>query len=137
MGQPCPFPSANKQTTKTRTKTMKARYTIEVEMKDGFSPMTERRIETAVWDSAPTTGAIRSVSVRRGDLKENVKALDIFGLAQRGRDNWFLLDYFNSHTKAVNAVKRATVNSLKAFKKDMEYAVFHYNPKTSVWEKCE
>lgn len=117
---------------------MKARYTVEVEMKDGFSPMTERRIETAVWDSAPTLGAIRSVFVRRGDLKDelSVFAADLFAYAEWKAGKWVLLDYFNTHKKAENAACRAAVKTLTSFRKDGRFAVFHYNPQTSAWEKC-
>lgn len=117
---------------------MKAKYTVEVEMKEGYSPMTERRIETAVWDSTPTQGSIRNVSVRGGNMSDDLSvfAADLFAYGERRRGKWVLLDYFNTHTKAANAVKRARVNSLRAFKKDVEFAVFLFNPDTSVWEKC-
>ena len=48
---------------------MKIKYIVEVEMTDGFSPMTERRIETAVWDSCQFAGSIRNVSVKAEILK--------------------------------------------------------------------
>ena len=115
---------------------MKAKYTVEVEMKEGYSPMTERRIETAVWDSAPTQGSIRNVSVRGGNVSDDLSvfAADLFAYGERRGGKWVLLDYFNTHTKAANAVKRA--NTLRAFCKDKEFAVFLFNPNTSVWEKC-
>jgi hypothetical protein len=115
---------------------MKVRYLVEVEMKSGYSPMTERRVESAVWDSHPMLGSIRNVSVRRGDVVNEVRGIDLFAYAWKDGKTWKLLDYFNTHTKAANAVKRATVNSLRAFKKDVEFAVFQFNPNTSVWEKC-
>ena len=49
---------------------MKVKYIVEVDMKDGYSPMTERRIETAVWDSCQFAGSIRNVSVKAEILKE-------------------------------------------------------------------
>ena len=105
-------------------------------MKNGHSPMTERRVESAVWDSHPILGSIRNVSVRRGDVVNEVLGIDLFAYAWKDGVTWKLLDYFNTHTKAVNAVKRARINSLRSFKKDKEFAVFQFNPKTSVWEKC-
>lgn len=117
---------------------MKAKYTVEVEMKEGYSPMTERRIETAVWNCAPTQGSIRNVSVRGGNMSDDLSvfAADLFAYGERRGGKWVLLDYFNTHTKAANAVKRARVNTLRAFCKDKEFAVFLFNPDTSVWEKC-
>ena len=117
---------------------MKEKYTVEVEMKDGYSPMTERRIETAVWDSAPNPGSIRNVSVRGGNVSDDLSvfAADLFAYGERMGGKWVMLDYFNTHTKAANAVKRATVNNLRAFEKDKEFAVFKFNPNTSTWEKC-
>lgn len=113
---------------------MKARYTVDVEMKDGFSPMTERTVESAIWDGDPTFGSIRSVFVRRGDLKDelSVFAADLFAYAEWKAGKWVLLDYFNTHKKAENAAYRAAVNNFT----DGRFAVFHYNPQTSAWEKC-
>lgn len=117
---------------------MKAKYTVEVEMKEGYSPMSERRIETAVWDTAPIQGSIRNVFVRGGIVSDDLSvfAAELFAYGERRGGKWVLLDYFNTHTKAANAVKRAKVNMLRAFKKDVEFAVFQFNPNTSVWEKC-
>ena len=117
---------------------MNVRYLVEVEMKKGYSPMTERRIETAVWDSAPIQGSIRNVSVRGGKVSDDLSvfAADLFAYGERRGGKWVMLDYFNTHTKAANAVKRARVNNLRAFEKDKEFAVFQYNPNTFVWEKC-
>lgn len=110
---------------------MRARYTVEVEMKEGFSPMTTRRIETAVWDSAPIPGAIRNVTVVRSDVKDKVFGCDLFGLGQKLVDTWLIEDYYNTHRKAENAVRKARESVPEGV-----YAVFKYNPKTSVWEKC-
>ena len=117
---------------------MKAKYTVEVEMKEGYSPMTERRIETAVWDSAPTPGAIRNVSVRGSNVSDelSVFAADLFAYGERRGGKWVMLDYFNTHRKAENAKDRARANTFLAFRKDGEFAVFQYNPQSSVWEKC-
>lgn len=117
---------------------MKAKYTVEVEMREGDSPMTERRIETAVWDCAQTPGSIRNVSVRGSNMSDDLSvfATDLFAYGVRSGGKWELQDYFNTYTKAVNAVKRVRVNTLRFFKKDVEIAVFQFNPNTSVWEKC-
>lgn len=117
---------------------MKAKYTVEVEMKDGYSPMTEKRIETAVWDSAPTQGSISNVSVRGGKVSDDlpVFAADLFAYGWKDGGKWVLLDYFNTHTNAANAVKRARANNLRAFKKDKEFAAFMFDPQTSTWRKC-
>ena len=115
---------------------MTMRYTIDVEMKRGYSPLTERHVETAVFDAAVTPSSIRSVSVKAGLVRDEVKVLDLFAYAQRKGDKWVLLDYFNTHKKAANAVKRAKVNTLTAFKKDGEFAVMMFNPNTSTWEIC-
>jgi len=115
---------------------MNARYVVDIEMKDGFSPMTERTVESAIWDGDPTFGSIRSVTVQRGDPKERVVGVDLFAYAEWKAGKWVLLDYFNTHKKAVNAATRAMLNTLTAFRKDGRFAVFHYNPNTSAWEKC-
>ena len=117
---------------------MKAKYIVEVEMKEGYSQMTERRIEIAVWDSAPTPGSIRNVSVRGGNVSDDLSvfAADLFAYGERRGGKWVMLDYFNTHTKAANAVKRVRVSYPRAFLKDKEFAVFKFNPNTSVWEKC-
>ena len=117
---------------------MKARYTVDVEMKDGFSPMTERTVESAIWDGDPTFGSIRSVFVRRGDLKDelSVFAADLFAYAEWKAGKWVLLDYFNTHKKAENAAARAMLNTKTALGKETEFGVFQFNPQTSAWEKC-
>ena len=116
---------------------MKTRYLVEVEMEDGIPPMTEKTVEGAIWDGYPFfLGAIKSVSVKRSDVVDEVRGEDLFAYARKNGGAWELLDYFNTHTKAANAVKRARVNNLRAFKKDVEFAVFQFNPNTSVWEKC-
>ncbi len=117
---------------------MKAKYTVEVEMKEGYSPMTERRIETAVWDSAPTKGSIRNVSVRGGNVTmvedDVVLGNDLYAYGVKEGGKWKLLDFFNTHKRAANAVKRARANTLRAFCKDKEFAVFVFDPHTSTWK---
>lgn len=120
---------------------MKVRYLVEVEMEDGIPPMTEKTVESAIWDGYPFfTGGIRSVSVKRGDVTtvvgDVVLGNDLYAYGVKEGGKWKLLDFFNTHKKAANAVKRARVNTLRAFSKDKEFAVFQFNPNTSVWEKC-
>ena len=60
---------------------------------------------------------------------------DLFSYGMKKGGKWRLLDYFNSHTKAVNAAKRAKANWLQAFGEGKEFSVFSFNPNTSAWEK--
>ena len=117
---------------------MKARYTVEVELEDGFPPMTEKTVEGAIWDGYPFfLGAIRSVTAKRADFKDDVvlgNDLYAYGVKE-GRD-WKLLDFFNTHKKAVNAADRAMLNIKTAMGKETEFGVFQFNPNTSVWGKC-
>ena len=62
-----------------------------------------------------------------------VNGLFAYGMKKGGK--WRLLDYFNSHTKAVNAAKRAKANWNQAFGEVKEFSVFSFNPNTSSWEK--
>lgn len=64
-----------------------------------------------------------------------VLANDLFAYGMKEGGKWRLIDYFNSHTKAVNAVKRAKANWLKAFGEEKEFAAFSFNTNTSEWEK--
>ena len=62
-----------------------------------------------------------------------VNGLFAYGMKKGGK--WRLLDYFNSHTKAVNAAKREKANWNQAFGEVKEFSVFSFNPNTSAWEK--
>ena len=64
-----------------------------------------------------------------------VLANDLFAYGMKDGGKWRLLDYFNSHTKAVNAAKRAKANWIQAFGEEREFDVFCFNPNTSSWEK--
>lgn len=110
---------------------MKMRYVVDVEMKGGYSPMTERRVETAVWDAAPTPGSIRSVSVVAGMVKDEVMGVPLFASAVKRGGKWYMGDYFNSSFKARGEVSRAKENNPEG-----EYAVMRYNEMTSTWEVC-
>lgn len=114
---------------------MKAKYLIEVEVKKGEDIPTAERVRTAIYGCGKRPDSIRGVDVT---MAANNVSLgnDLFAYGWKDGGRWVLLDYFNTHTKAANAVKRARVNSLRAFKKDVEFAMFQFNPNTSVWEKC-
>jgi len=118
---------------------MKVRYLVEVEMEDGIPPMTEKTVESAIWDGYPFfTGGIRSVSVKRGDMTmvkdDVVLGNDLYAYGVKEGEKWKLLDFFNTHKRAANAVKRARANTLRAFCKDKEFAVFVFDPHTSTWK---
>lgn len=114
---------------------MKARYIVDVEMKEGYSPMTERRVETAVWDCAPTTGSIRNVSVCL-DHCDTELGNDLFAYGELKGGKWKLLDFFNTYKKVANAVKRAKANTLLTFRKEGVFAAFHFSQNTGRWERC-
>ena len=64
-----------------------------------------------------------------------VLANDLFAYGMKKSGKWRLLDYFNSHTKAVNAAKRAKAKWIQAFGEEKEFAAFSFNPNKSAWEK--
>lgn len=114
---------------------MKAKYLITVETKNGEDAPTIDRVRTAIYWCGTQHDSIRGVDVTMA--KDDITlGNDLFAYGWKDGGRWVLLGYFNTHTKAANAVKRARINSLRAFKKDVEFAVFQYNPNTSVWEKC-
>ncbi len=114
---------------------MKAKYLIEVEVKKGEDIPTAERVRTAIYGCGKQPDSIRGVDVT---IAEDDVSLgnDLFAYGWKDGGRWVLLDYFNTHRKAENAVKKAKYNHLRAFKKDKEFAVFMFNPKTSVWGKC-
>ena len=114
---------------------MKAKYLIEVEVKKGEDIPTAERVRTAIYGCGKQPDSIRAVDITMA-THDTMLGNDLFAYAWKDGGKWVMLDYFNAHVKAANAVKRARINSLRAFKKDVEFAVFQFNPNTFVWEKC-
>lgn len=113
---------------------MKAKFLSEGETNKGKEKPSRVRVMPAASEQKKALGDNRIEGV--AGLEDRVvlgKDLFAYGMKEGGR--WKLLDYFNTHAKAANAVKRAKTNMLRALKEDVEFAVFQYNPNTSVWEK--
>lgn len=113
---------------------MKAVYKVEVNMKRGFSPLTERRVETAVHGCEPTHGSIRNVAVAMSI--EGVDVMfqgDLFAYGEKRGERWVLIDFFTTAKKAENAAARARERTKSAFGIEGIFAVFKYSPRTSVW----
>lgn len=113
---------------------MNAKHLSEGETNNGKEKPSCEREMSAASGHKKATGDNRIEGV--AGLEDGVvlgRDLFAYGMKEGGR--WKLLDYFNTHAKAVNAAKRAKANMLRAFYEDKEFDVFQYNPKTSVWEK--
>lgn len=114
-------------------KTMKAKYTIEVEMKEGFPHPFEKKVEEAIRGSVKPPESIQDITVAIA-VDDNVEmGADLFAYGQKKGGRWVLLDFFNTRRKAANACARARSNTLLAFRKDGEFAVFQFNPRASAW----
>ena len=114
---------------------MKAKYLITVETNNGEDAPTIDSVRTAIYWSGTHYDCIRGVDVTM--VKDDITlGNDLYAYGWKDGGRWVLLDYFNTHTKAANAVKRARVNSLRAFKKDVDFAAFKFNPRSSEWERC-
>ena len=114
---------------------MKAKYLIGVEVKKGEDIPTAERVRTAIYGCGKQPDSICGVDVTIAADDVSL-GNDLFAYGWKDGGRWVLLDYFSTHTKAANAVKRARGNSFRVFKKDVEFAVFQFNPNASVWEKC-
>ena len=114
---------------------MKATYMITVETKNGEDAPTCERLRSAVYGCGRQPDSIRAVDITMA-AHDTMLGNDLFAYAWKDGGKWVMLDYFNTYTKAANAVKRAKVNSLRAFKKDVEFAAFNFNPRSSEWERC-
>ncbi|MBO6031695.1 MAG: hypothetical protein J6Q22_09500 [Prevotella sp.] len=114
---------------------MKTKYLVEVETKRGEEPPTCERLRSAVYGCGKQPDIIRGVFVARADSPLRF-CNDLFAFARKAGGQWEALDFYNTYAKATNAVKRAKANTLRAFRRDGEFAVFVFCPNTSSWEIC-
>ena len=112
---------------------MKAKYLIELETKGGEDAPTCERMRTAVYGCGRMPDSIRAVDVTMVE-DDVVLGNDLYAYGVKEGGKWKLLDFFNTHKRAANAVKRARANTLRAFCKDKEFAVFVFDPHTSTWK---
>ena len=112
---------------------MKAKYLIELETKGGEDAPTCERMRTAAYGCGRKPDAIRAVDVTMVE-DDVVLGNDLYAYGVKEGGKWKLLDFFNTHKRAANAVKRARANTLRAFCKDKEFAVFVFDPHTSTWK---
>ena len=114
---------------------MKAKYLIKLETKRGEDAPTCERMRDAAYGCGKMYDSIRAVDVSMA-MDDVVLGNDLYAYGMKEGRDWKLLDFYNTHQKAVNAANRAMLNTLRAFRKDGEFAVFQFNPQTSAWEKC-
>ena len=114
---------------------MKMRYVVDVEMKRGYSPMTERRVETAVWDAAPTPGSIRSLSATAGRVEEVVCGEGgLYGFAERKKGRIVIWLFDSTRIGVETNLELARTGKLRGFRKNGDYIAVRFNFKTSAWE---